>query len=333
MVTFLEAKERLYKVLSGETVDRPPVLSATQTGTVELMAEANAYWPDANFSGSLMAKLALAGHTVAGLEAVRLPFCLTVLAESVGCDIDPGRCDRQPSIAKTLVDKGIAPKTDKLTESSRAQTIFEAIRTLKGMNLGVPIIVGFEGPLTLAGHMVGVERLCLMMIRKPDQAQEYIRKAEDACLIYAKALLQEGVDVIAPADPTSSPSVLSPRMFEKFAKEPLKQIASITKQSILHICGNATPIIAHMAECGFGGLSIEEKVDVAATKKVIGDRKIAIVGNVPSAGALLNGTEEDVLRESRNALAAGVDVLAPSCGIAPRTPTKNLKAMVKAVKG
>ncbi len=85
-----------------------------------------------------------------------------------------------------------------------------------------------------------------------------------------------------------------------------------------------------MANCGFSALSIEEKVDLSTAKSLLKDRRVVLVGNVPSAGVLLTGTEEDVFNASRQAIASGVDILAPSCGIAPRTPTRNLQAMVRA---
>lgn len=326
----MEASERVYTALSGGNVDRTPVFSATQTGTVELMKSTGAYWPDANYNPKQMVDLATAAHTLVGFEAIRIPFCLTVIAEALGCEVERGREDRQPAISKTLFDQGKTPKTEGFLERGRIPSIIEAIKTIKSQGHKVPLIVGFEGPTTLAGQMLGVERLCLMMIKKPDESTQYIKTAEEACVEYAKTVVREGADIIAPADPTASPSVLSPKMFEKYSKGPLKAVAAVHPRSILHICGNALPIIGHMAECGFAGMSIEEKVDLTAAKKAIGDKKIALIGNLPSAGVLLNGTEMQVYEEAKKAIAAGVNVLAPSCGIAPRTPTRNLMAMVRA---
>lgn len=326
----MEANERVFRVLNGDRADRTPVFSATQTGTVELMKATGAYWPDANYVPEQMVKLATAAHTVVGFEGIRIPFCLTVIAEALGCEVERGREDRQPAIAKTLVDNGRDPKLEFLIERGRVPVILEAIKDIKRQGYKVPLIVGFEGPTTLAGQMVGVERLCLMMIKKPEEASKYIKLAEEACVEYARAVVSEGADIIAPADPTASPSVLSPRMFEKYSKEPLKAVAAVHPRSILHICGNALPIIGHMADCGFAGLSVEEKVDLSLAKKAIGERKVILVGNVPSAGVLLNGSEEEVFEDAKRAIVAGVDILAPSCGIAPKTPTKNLKSMVRA---
>ncbi len=57
----------------------------------------------------------------------------------------------------------------------RILTIIEATKDKKkGRAMGVPLIVGFEGSTTIAGQMLGVERLCLMMIKKPEKATKYI---------------------------------------------------------------------------------------------------------------------------------------------------------------
>lgn len=86
-----DLRDRFLNALNGKTVDKVPVLSVTQTGTVELMKKSGAAWPDAHFDAEKMADLALSAHTFAGLEAVRYPFCLTVLSEALGCRINPGR--------------------------------------------------------------------------------------------------------------------------------------------------------------------------------------------------------------------------------------------------
>ncbi|MBC7121278.1 MAG: hypothetical protein H5T33_06890 [Candidatus Methanosuratus sp.] len=98
---------------------------------------------------------------------------------------------------------------------------------------------------------------------------------------------------------------------------------------VLHICGNVQKILKEMAEVGFDALSIEEKVDVAAAKAVIGPRP-ALVGNISAAKTLFLGKPEQVREEAKRAIAAGINVLAPGCGIAPRTPLENIRALVDA---
>lgn len=70
-------KERLYRSLRKMDVDRMPAVCFTQTATVEQMEACGAFWPQANEEPELIAKLAEAGHTVVGYEAVRVPFDIT----------------------------------------------------------------------------------------------------------------------------------------------------------------------------------------------------------------------------------------------------------------
>lgn len=95
--------------------------------------------------------------------------------------------------------------------------------------------------------------------------------------------------------------------------------------TILHVCGNVNPILNYMADCGFEGLSVEEKIGSAKkAKEVIGTRA-RLVGNVSSPFTLLPGPIDKIKAEAKQAIADGVDVLAPGCGIAPMTLSRTLK--------
>ncbi len=72
-------KKRLISALQGKTVDRIPCLSVTQTGTVELIDRTGSVWPATHSDPKKMAALAFARHEIAGLEAVRYPYCLTCI--------------------------------------------------------------------------------------------------------------------------------------------------------------------------------------------------------------------------------------------------------------
>lgn len=55
-----------------------------------------------------------------------------------------------------------------------------------------------------------------------------------------------------------------------------------------------------------------------------------IIGNISTSQTLFTGSVEDVKSEVKKVLDEGVDILAPSCGIAPLSPIANIKAMVEA---
>jgi [methyl-Co(III) methanol-specific corrinoid protein]:coenzyme M methyltransferase len=75
---------------------------------------------------------------------------------------------------------------------------------------------------------------------------------------------------------------------------------------------------------------VAETVDIAKIKPIVGEVKI--LGNVSSKTTLTQGSPKEVKSEVKKAIEGGADLIEPSCGIPPETPTANIKAMVEAVK-
>lgn len=327
-------KTRLLAALEGKPVDKVPVCSVTQTGIVELMDEVGAAWPEAHTNPELIAKLAIANYELSGLEAVRLPYCLTVLVEAMGCEINMGTKNRQPSVVahpypKSLDDAAIPAD---LLQRGRIPAVLEAIKIVREkVGPDVPIIGGMEGPITIASDLVSVKSFMKWSIKKTDLFEQALDLSTEAAIIYANAMVEAGADVIAIADPVASPDLMSPDSFRQFLQSRLQKFsANVNSVTVLHICGKVNAILSDMADCGFEGLSVEEKIGTAKVgKELIGDRA-RLVGNISSPFTLLPGPIDKIKAEAKEALEGGVDVLAPGCGIAPMTPLENIKAMVAA---
>lgn len=45
---------------------------------------------------------------------------------------------------------------------------------------------------------------------------------------------------------------------------------------------------------------------------------------------MLTGTCEEIKEDARRCVEGGINVLAPGCGIAPKTPIKNIRALIEA---
>jgi [methyl-Co(III) methanol-specific corrinoid protein]:coenzyme M methyltransferase len=327
-------KTRLLAALEGKPVDKVPVCSVTQTGIVELMDEVGAPWPEAHTNPELMAKLAIANYELSGLEAVRLPYCLTVLVEAMGCEINMGTKNRQPSVTAHPYPKSLDGTTvpADLLQRGRIPAVLEAIKIVREkVGSDVPIIGGMEGPITIASDLVSVKSFMKWSIKNTDLFEQALDIATEAAIIYANAMVEAGADIIAIADPVASPDLMSPDSFIQFLQARLQKFsASVNSVTVLHICGNVTKILDYMADCGFEGLSVEEKIgSPKKAKEVIGDRA-RFIGNISSPFVLLPGPVDKIKAEAKLALEEGVDVLAPGCGIAPMTPLENIKAMVAA---
>lgn len=126
-------KERLLNALEGKKVDKVPVCSVTQTGIVELMDEVGASWPEAHSDPEKMAKLAIANYELSGLEAVRLPYCLTVLAEATGCEVNMETKNRQPSVTAHPYPKDLEgmEMPENLLDKGRIPAVLAAIKIIR----------------------------------------------------------------------------------------------------------------------------------------------------------------------------------------------------------
>ena len=328
-------KENLLNALNGQPVSKIPVVSMTQTGTVELMDAVNAPWPDSQSNAKMMADLAIAGHELAGLEAVRLPYCLTVLAEAMGCGVNMGTKNRQPSVIAHPYEKpemlGDAVKPD-LKTAGRIPAVIEAIKMARErIGPDVPIIAGMEGPITLASDLCSVKSFMKWSIKNPDALAQVIKFATDAAVEYANMMVDAGADVVCIADPVCSPDLMSPQDFKDKLMGSVIEFADQVKAPVVfHVCGNVTPILNDMADSHCKGLSVEEKVTDVVGAVELTKGCAVIIGNVSSPFVLLSGDVAKVEEAVKAALDSNVAILAPGCGIAPMTPLDNIKAMVAA---
>jgi MtaA/CmuA family methyltransferase len=324
-------KKRFLDVLALKKVDRVPVLSVTQTGTLDQMKATGAHWPKAHREAKLMAELAVAGHTLCGFEAVRLPFGLTGEAATMGCEIDyhEERSDFTPSVKKALTSTENLVVAEP-TEGIMGQ-ILEASKIVREkVGDELPIIAGVTGPFTITGHLRGVDQVMKDLILNP-QAVHNVQ--EVTCQIvtrFGKALHENGVDAIALIEPNAS--IIGPTFFKKFVSQYMaKVVAGINAPTIMHTCGNSMPIMNLMIDTGVNGVSVDQKVNVGKAKAVIQGRA-AIIGNVDPVSILLEKRPEDVVADCKRIMSEGTNVLAPGCGLSPYTPLDNIKAMVRVGK-
>jgi len=326
-------KERLYRRLRKQQVDRMPAVCFTQTATLEQMEASGAYWPDAHNDAEKMATLAEAGHTVVGFEAVRVPFDITAEAELFGCGIKAGDQKQQPSVIKHSVKN--LEDLEKIREynlnEGRVNEVLKAVKILsEKYGKELPIIGSMIGPFSLAQHINGDAWFGNLFT-----GEEIVPALLDFCsdfnVAYAKAMVENGADTIAIIDPTASYELIGGDFYEKYALPYQKKIADAMKEldvaTVLHICGNTTNGLAIMDKTGVNGISVDQRVDIKTANGNV--ENAIIIGNLDPVAVLWNGTPETVAEESKKALDAGVGLLSPGCGIVSMTPTANLQQMVK----
>ncbi|WP_292470726.1 methylcobamide:CoM methyltransferase MtbA [Methanolobus sp.] len=329
-------KERLARALRGETVDRMPVISVTQTGTVEQMEACGAFWPEANEDAEKMAALAEAAHTVIGFEAVRVPFDITAEAEFFGCDIKAGTKEQQPSVVGHIVKSidDVEKLKDYDLNHGRIGVVCDAIKILaEKYGDELPIMGSMLGPFSLAQHMNGDDWFMAIMTDE-EFGFALMELATEFNIEYAKKMVENGADTMVIIDPTASAMLIGDEFYQKFVVPAHKRIVDAMRElnvaTVLHICGDTTPSLGLMESSGVDAISVDQNVDVATALSKVD--KAVIVGNLDPVSALWKKSPEDIKAVSKSILDAGVGLLGPGCGIVSKTPNANLQAMVEMAK-
>ena len=195
-------------------------------------------------------------------------------------------------------------------------------------------MAGVTGPMTIAGHMVSVERLILGTMLMPEWVKSVVKSIVPICKAYSQTLSDVGADVIQMSEGLASPDMILPDNFMEFSGDFLKDCLVSVKGafSSLHICGDTTHILEKMASLGVDALSIEEKVNPAYAVNVV-KRRAALVGNIGVVSPLMQGTPKDCVVAAEKTMSAGFDIIASGCGLSYGVSNENLEAVTSAVKG
>ncbi len=333
----ISPKRRVIKALVGEKLDRAPVTSIAGCGgavNVEMQKATGIFWPDAHKNPEKMARLAIAGYELGGIECAKVPFGNIVEAEALGCT---ARYPKENHLYPVVLDHPYTKPTDlkvpdKVLELGRIPVVLEAIRIVRE-KVGdfLPISSHIVGPFTLASELVGLEKFSIWSLKDPQSVQTLLDASTDVIVEFAKAQYRAGSDIVTVADMALAPVMVTPEILHHYIKPALQRIAAdLGGIRILYIGGKIESMVPFLVECGYDGISVDETVNIARIKPIVGDVKI--LGNVSSKRTLTSGSPEEVEAEVKKAIEDGAHLIEPSCGIPPETPTINIKAMVEAVK-
>lgn len=203
------------------------------------------------------------------------------------------------------------------------------------------------GSFSLAGHLMGTEEFLMQLAiasSDPDgeeaKAMRHLMElTSDALIAFLKAIIKEGADVAIMGDSLASIDMISPAMYREWAWPYEKKVFSDLKAfkpgkdfaTLLHICGDMTPVLTDMADSGADLIEIDYKVSLKTAKERIGDR-VCLIGNLDPSSVLLAGTPELVASEAQQCIEdagqGGGFILGSGCELAYYTPQGNVKAMI-----
>ena len=119
-----------------------------------------------------------------------------------------------------------------------------------------------------------------------------------------------------------------------YTKEIVDYVHSFGKSLTYHVCGDTSHMTLDLVESGCNMLSIDNRVSLKETKKLVGD-KLPIVGNVDPVEVMMLGSIEDVYKAVRCCIEDAYDspkgyLLSTGCGIPINSPIENIDALMEA---
>ena len=337
--TTMTSRERVLKLFAGEDVDRPPCFSGMGNVTTEGLKSLGYKFAAIHLDAKMMAAAAASTYKLFGFECGVAPFDLCIEAEALGCEINVYAHSEDllyPTIKKKLIhnetEMEIAIPSN-LTERGRVPLMMEAIKLLK-KDIGGDAAVGTYvlGPFTLAGQIMELNDLLKLSFKKPDKIGKLLDQLADVIIQVAGKYEKAGADYITVREMGATSDVLSPRVFKSLILPYLKKIFDkLSVPSVLHICGKTNDIVPFMAESGAKAISVDQKNDIAETRKKLGPKAL-VFGNYDPYNVLVAGTPDLVRQTIRKCMDDGVSAVWPGCDIWPTVPADNFKAMLDEVR-
>lgn len=336
MVSEMTSKDRVLAMLNKKPVDKIPVITGS-TMVVEYINQSGGTWPDFHSDASIMVDITSKMHTEVGIDNIVFPFGMFIESIALGLDVKMGRIDIHPSI-RSFFNRPDEVDYDGFLENKYVQTTLQATAIAKDKFPDAAITPFLVAPVTLAGDLMGAENLsklsirCLQKEKHMDKMMEWVNVALEINKIYAKACIDAGADVLYYSDASASPNLVMPEFYYKVGVPAEKNLGDYIhkfgKPWELHICGDTGPCIEGMASTGANCLSVEQAIDMKDAVRFAGG--VPVAGNVTPL-LMVEGTKEQIIKETTYALDAGAKASMLGCGTPPLSTPDRLKIWVKAV--
>ena len=260
-------------------------------------------------------------------------------AEALGTKISYGRDDIYPHIEKPLLSDPSDCRSLSIPEPNkdgRMPVVLEACRILRDeVGDQTPVIATIQGPMTLAGQLLGIERLIYTIVDRPEEFKQLLDFATQVTTCFAQSLVEAGAQVIQIFDPSSSCSVINRTVFSTHVLPYLEQIFTELKKNHDLICwlsitGRIEPILDFLPNTGAQLFNIDYLVPISVALERLA--RHCINGNLKPF-TFMSATEEDVEKQAREIAAKGAErggfILSPGCEVPLGSKISNIEAMIK----
>ena len=240
------------------------------------------------------------------------PHCAHTILTDI-TDLTPMRLDPDPYTSERMLNR------------------LNAIREYKRRVGGECSILGWvEGPAAEAADVRGVQDFLMDLWDNEPACIALMEHCTHTAIRFAHAQIAEGADTIGVGDAIASQ--LSPDMYRQLVWPLEKKLFDAIHANggivRLHICGNITHLLPHLAELPIDILDLDHMVDPALARQTMGPR-VAIAGRIDPVADVLNSTPDNIRAAIRESYAkiGNPHIVMAGCEVPPGTPHENLKAL------
>jgi len=279
-------------------------------------------------------------------DEARLSADTWVTAEAMGATVsapgpDEPYAGRSEGFVHSARELHAIPDPDPFSQG-RQPILLEALRLVKQALGDQVFVVGCfdQSPFSLACAVGGISEIMVRTIEDSQYVQALLARCADYAIAYGLAMAQCGADMLSTGD--SPAGLIGPELYRSFSLPAEQRVFQALRKSTdcklsLHICGNATELLPHMATSGADVLEFDSLVRFRQACRLVPEG-IGLWGNIDPVGILLQADAQGVEREAL-ALLREVSacprqrfVLSSGCTLAPATPEENLRALIRSVR-
>jgi [methyl-Co(III) methanol-specific corrinoid protein]:coenzyme M methyltransferase len=329
-------KERIERLFRKEPIDVMPVFSGQGMVTIQAIEKMGIRFAEVHASAEYLARSAMLTAEIYSFDAVVIPYDMCTVPEALGRGVSLYK-DAEGVLYPTVPSKwATLDQVDMPSEylsKGRMPLVDEAFGILKANSNGRFAIGGWVlGPFTMAGQLIELDVLLKGIRKDKERIEDFLSKMTELVIEVARHYQNLGVDYINIREMGSGTDIISPRMWKTLVMDNLRKVfAALNSPKILHICGSTDMIIEMMNECGADALSVDQKNNVAESRKKLGN-DVIILGNFDPYGTLVQMGASQVEQVIKTCIGDGVDAVWPGCDLWPEVKKENVRAYVRTVR-
>ena len=332
----LTPKERVMRLFRREPIDVMPCFSGMGMVVIQAIEKMGIRFAEVHKSADKLANSALQTAEMCGFDAVIVPYDMCTVPEALGRGVslyeesDDILYPTVPSKWKSL-DEVEVP--DDFLNRGRMPLVDEAFNIIKSHSNGEYALGGWVlGPFTMAGQVIELDLLLKGVRKDKERVEAFLSKMTDLVIKVAQHYETMGADYVTIREMGSGTDLLSPKMWQTLIGPNLTRVFDALKiPTVNHICGSTDLIIEMMHACGATALSVDQKNNVAESRKKLGNDAL-VFGNFDPYGTLVTGETAAVEPVIKKCIDDGVDAVWPGCDLWPGVIKENVEALVQTVR-